>query len=104
MAFLHDDCEYELLNAPMLSTQEHPLDVALRTNDPSLRCYFWEHGDADDWDHLSPADRQTYNRPPAVPEPKVPSGSYYVYGAGESLCVIEEQLAREHWMHSFRAL
>jgi hypothetical protein len=38
-----------------------------------------------------------------VPEPKVPSGSYYIYGAGDSLMVIEETLAREHWMHSFRA-
>lgn len=106
MAFFEDECDYDMfrdLTEKLPATQEHPLDIALRTNNPSLRCYFWEHGDADEWDRLSPADQLTYNRPPAVPEPKVPSGSYYMYGAGDSLVVVAEKLAREHWMHSFRA-
>lgn len=83
--------------------EEHPLDRALRTNDAALRCYYWEHGNADDWHQLSQREKDSYDRPPVIPEHRLKSGIYYGYGAGHSIVPMTEQCAREHWAHSFRA-
>jgi hypothetical protein len=100
------ECDYDMfrdLTEGVPPEEEHPLDIALRTNDPSLRCYYWEHGDANDWGMLTKEVQESYNRPPEIPELKVPSGSFYVYGTGTSLQVVTEAHAREHWMHSFQS-
>ena len=100
------ECDYDLfrdLTENTTPAPEHPLDVALRTNDAALRCYYYEHGEAASWAMLSASEREGYNRPPSFPEARLPSGTFYVYGQGGCAVAVTETYAREHWIHSFRA-
>jgi len=108
MACWDDDaeCDYDMfrdLTEGVAPTQEHPLDIALRTNDAALRCYYWEHGDASDWGMLTVLERDSYIRPPSMPETRVASGSYYIYKSDTVLQVVTPEYAHEHWMYSFLA-
>lgn len=90
-------------NARFLVAAEHPLDVALRTNDAALRCYYYEHGEAASWPQLTAREQQAYCRPPSMPETGLARGTYYIYGKGGSAVPVTETYAREHWIHSFQA-
>ena len=97
------ECDYDLFRdlTEMMPQNEHPLDRALRTNDVALRTYYWEHGNASDWDTLPSSVKDSYKRPPAMPEPRLPKGTYYIYGKGTSLIPITAEQASENWVHAF---
>ena len=100
------ECDYDLfrdLTENATPAPEHPLDVALRTNDAALRCYYYEHGEAASWPQLTAREQQAYCRPPSMPETGLARGTYYIYGKGGSAVPVTETYAREHWIHSFQA-
>lgn len=98
-----DDDDYDMWRDLAESMPEHPLECALRTNDPGLRCYYWENGgSASGWNTLSAAERQDLARPPVREEPRVASGTFFMY-SGDRCVALTEQEARDAWNYSFRA-
>jgi hypothetical protein len=82
---------------------EHPLDVAARTRDAAMRCYYWEWGDdTAGWLELSGQERAAMNRPPVLSERVVPSGCYYIY-EGSVPCVCTREQAYERLDASYQA-
>ena len=100
------ECDYDLfrdLAEQTVPDDEHPLEMARRTNDMALRCYFWEHGNVDAWDTMSSAAKSSYKRPPMVDEIRLPSGTYYIYGAHGTLVPVTAAEALDNWAISFCA-
>ena len=100
------ECDYDMfrdLAEHSMPDEEHPLDRALRTNDIALRCFYWEHGNADEWESLSGSERESYRRPPTLPEHRLPKGTYYMYGASGCLRPLSKKEADDNWNYAFCA-
>ena len=97
----YEDC-YNYLQELNESVEEHPLDRALRLNDPALRCFYYENGRSTlGWQELADEQKESYRRPPNVPLPELPRGTYYVINESGQACTLSEQQAAENCFDSF---